>query len=156
MPADRVAEVKVRCAEIGPEHGLREEFSEDLCALIIGEAFELEAMIIDTKAGLVRVRIYTLCPARGCHHHATSKHLEFYSSARRDRVLLHLFDAILPLPLRVPRYCAQVQDGSPSASRRRGARLKLNRPAHRVIGHYGARGLSISTSSGTLPASGLN
>lgn len=49
MQPDRVTEVKARCAEIGAERGLRREFTEDLCSLIIGEACELEAMIIDEQ-----------------------------------------------------------------------------------------------------------
>jgi len=49
MQPARVAEVKARCAEIGAERGLRREFTEDLYALIIGEACELEATIIDEQ-----------------------------------------------------------------------------------------------------------
>lgn len=118
MPPDRVAEGKVRCAEIGPEHRLREEFSEDLCALIIGEAFELEAMIIDEKAGLLRVRIYTLGPARSCHHHATLKHLEFYSLPRRDRVLLHLLGHSPSSPSCAPATARRCKTEAPPGSAR--------------------------------------
>ncbi|MVT53234.1 hypothetical protein GPL17_22440 [Bradyrhizobium yuanmingense] len=52
MQPSRIAEVKARCAKIGTERGLRRDFIENLYALIIGEACELEAMIIHERKAI--------------------------------------------------------------------------------------------------------